>query len=183
GSHLAQRLVQEGRQVRCLVRESSDTSLLEQLDVEIAVGDLTRPRSLADAARGCTYVLHCGAHVSDWATAKEIERINVDGTRSLLEASLGASVRRFVHFSTTDVYGYPGRAVDETHTATRFRNWYAQTKLAAEAEVRRAGGSLDTVILRPATVYGPRSKEVVGEIGRAIRGGNMMLVGGGRAIA
>jgi ornithine--oxo-acid transaminase len=184
GSHLAQRLVRDGRQVRCLVRETSDTSLLEQLDVEIAVGDLTRARSLAGAARGCTYVFHCGAHVSDWETAKEIERINVEGTRNLLEASVGASVRRFVHFSTTDVYGYPGRpAVDETQTATRFRNWYAQTKLAAETEVRRAGGSLDTVILRPATVYGPRSKEVVGEIGRAIRGGNMVLVGGGRAIA
>jgi nucleoside-diphosphate-sugar epimerase len=42
---------------------------------------------------------------------------------------------------------------------------------------------MDTVVLRPATVYGPRSKDVVGEIARAIRGGNMLLVGGGRAVA
>jgi nucleoside-diphosphate-sugar epimerase len=95
-------------------------------------------------------------------------------------------VQRFIHFSTTDVYGYPeGVAIDESHTAGRFRNWYAQTKLDAEAEVRRAERerALDAVILRPATVYGPGSTDVVGEIARAIRGRNMLLVDGGRAVA
>ena len=186
GGHLAQRLVQEGHQVRCLVRTSSDTSLLDKVDVEIAVGDLTSARSLAGAAKGCRYVFHCGALVSDWATTEELARINVDGTRNLLEASVDASVERFVHFSTTDIYGYPGGgAIDETYAATRFRNWYAQTKLAAEAEVRRVNeeDGLETVILRPATVYGPRSTAVIGEIARAIRNGNMLLVDGGRPVA
>ncbi len=186
GGHLAERLVREGHQVRCLVRASSDTALLEKLDVEIAVGDLTSARSLAGAVEGCRYVFHCGALVSDWATTNEIAQINVEGTQNLLAASVGASVQRFIHFSTTDVYGYPGgAAIDETHTATRFRNWYAQTKLGAEGEVRRAAAThdLDAVILRPATVYGPRSIEVVGEMARAIRGGNMLLVDGGRAVA
>jgi ornithine--oxo-acid transaminase len=186
GSHLAQRLVQEGNHVRCLVRASSDTSLLDNLDVEIATGDLTSAHSLRRATEGCRTVVHCGALVSDWATAEEIARVNVEGTRNLLEASADASVRRFVHFSSTDVYGHPGgAAIDESYASTRFANWYAQTKLAAEAEVRRVGQArgLDTVVLRPATVYGPRSTEVVGEIARAIRGGNMILVDGGRAIA
>jgi polyketide synthase len=186
GGHLAQRLVQEGYQVRCLVRATSDTSLVDKLGVDVAVGDLTSASSLARAAEGCRYVLHCGALVSDWATSQEITRINVEGTRNLLEASVGTSVQRFVHFSSTDVYGYPGgSAIEETHTATRFRNWYAQTKLAAEAEVRRMeeAHALDAVILRPATVYGPRSTDVVQEIARAIRGGNMVLVDGGRAVA
>jgi acetylornithine/succinyldiaminopimelate/putrescine aminotransferase/nucleoside-diphosphate-sugar epimerase len=186
GGHLTQRLVEEGHRVRCLVRGASDTSLIDELDVEVAVGDLTSARSLADAVEGCRYVLHCGALVSDWATAHEIRRVNVEGTRNLLEASVVASVQRFVHFSTTDVYGYPGAgAIDETHVATRFRNWYAQTKLAAEAEVLRLerAHSLDAVILRPATVYGPRSTDVVQEIARAIRGGNMVMVNGGRAVA
>ena len=131
-------------------------------------------------------MVHCGAQVTDWATVQEIARINVDGTRNLLDASVAASVQRFVHFSTTDVYGYPGgAAIDETHVATRFRNWYAQTKLDAETEVRRAdkAHALDAVILRPATVYGPRSTDVIGEIARAIRNGNMFLVDGGRAVA
>ena len=100
--------------------------------------------------------------------------------------SVGASVRRFVHFSTTDVYGHPdGAAIDETYTATRFRNWYAQTKLDAEAEVRRVeeAAALDAVILRPATVYGPGSTDVIGEIARAIQGRHMLLIDGGRAVA
>jgi acetylornithine/succinyldiaminopimelate/putrescine aminotransferase/nucleoside-diphosphate-sugar epimerase len=186
GGHLAARLAQEDVPVRCLVRSTSDTSLLEELDVDIAVADLTDPGGVARAARGCRYVLHCGALVSDWATAKEIERINVTGTRNVLAAAADAGVERFVHLSTTDVYGHPeGSAVEETRMATRFSNWYAQTKLAAEAEVRRveAAHGMDVVILRPATVYGPRSKEVVGEIARALRAGHMLLIDRGRAIA
>jgi ornithine--oxo-acid transaminase len=186
GGHVAQRLLREGYQVRCLVRPSSDTSRLDSLDVEISVGDLTRAGSLTRATAGAGCVVHCGAHVSDWGTTDEIRRINVEGTRNVLDAAASASVRRVVHFSTTDVYGHTGPgAIDEGHRATRFCNWYAQTKLAAEAEVRSAGRGpgLDTVILRPATVYGPRSRDVVGEIARALRGGNMVLVDRGRAVA
>ena len=186
GGHLAERLVQEGFAVRCLVRSTSDVSLLESLGVELAIGDLVDADSVVRAARGCRYVFHCGALVSDWATVKEIRRINVQGTHNVLNAAAEACAERFVHFSSTDVYGYPGgRGVDETHLATRFRNWYSETKLAAEVEVRRVQQAqrLTTVTLRPATVYGPRSKEVVGEIARAIRGRNMLLVDGGKAIA
>jgi acetylornithine/succinyldiaminopimelate/putrescine aminotransferase/nucleoside-diphosphate-sugar epimerase len=186
GGRLARRLVEEGHPVRCLVRQSSDTSRLEELEVELAVGDLTSAPSVARAVDGCDYVLHCGALVSDWATTQEITQTNVDGTRNLLEASVEASVQRFVHFSTTDVYGHPDAAgIDETYAATRFRNWYAQTKLDAEGEIRRvqAAHPLDVVVLRPATVYGPGSTDVVGEIARAIRDRYMLLVDGGRAVA
>ncbi len=183
GGHLAQRLVGEGREVRCLVRASSDTTLLDGLGVELAVGDLTDAPSLARAVAGCGAVVHCGALVSDWALPEEIAAINVAGTRDLAAAAVRASVRRFVHVSSTDVYGYPGGApVPETFAPTRFANWYSQTKRDAEAEVRNTPG-LDGVILRPATVYGPRSTEVVGEIARAVARGQMVLVGGGRAVA
>jgi nucleoside-diphosphate-sugar epimerase len=186
GGHLAEQLVQQGVPVRCMVRATSDTSVLEKLDVELEVADLESRHSLARAMDGCQYVFHCGALVSDWATADEIERVNVVGTRNVLNAAVAASVKRLIHFSTTDVYGYPGLpAVDEGHSATRFSNWYSQTKRSAEAEVRQVerSGALEVVILRPATVYGPRSTEVVGEIARAIRGGNMLLIDRGRAIA
>lgn len=186
GSHVAKRLAREGYRVRCLVRTSSDISGLEKLDLELVSGDLTSPRSLAAAARGCRFVVHCGALVSDWATTSEIKQVNVLGTRNVLEASVIASVERFLHFSTTDVYGYPGRrGTDETHARGAFANWYAEAKRAAEAEVRGAERrrALRAVILRPATVYGPGSKDVVGEMARAIRAGQMLLVDRGRAIA
>ena len=186
GGRLASRLRENGQPVRCLVRASSDTSLLEELGVEIAVGDLTDGRSLARALEGCGRVLHCGALVSDWATVAEISAINVAGTREMLRAAAEASVQRFIHISTTDVYGYPQvKELDETYVAIGFSNWYAQTKLEAEAQVRsaQAAGALETVILRPATVYGPGSKEVIGEIARAIQGRHMLLIDGGRANA
>jgi nucleoside-diphosphate-sugar epimerase len=131
-------------------------------------------------------VLHCAAFVSDWATVGEIRRINATGTKNMLEASIAGSVQRFIHFSSTDVYGYPGgRAIDENHVPTGFQNWYAQTKRDAEQEVRRATATspLEVVILRPATVYGPRSRDVIGEMATAIMRGRMLLVDGGRAIA
>ncbi|MGH2858813.1 MAG: NAD-dependent epimerase/dehydratase family protein, partial [Solirubrobacteraceae bacterium] len=184
--HLAERLAQQGEAVRCLARRTSDTTLLERAGVEIVVGDLTSPDSLAAATAGCDAVVHCGALVSDWALTSEIEAVNVAGTRSLLHAAADASVRRFVQISTTDVYGPAGSiAVDESRAPGPPRNWYARTKLAAEAEVRRAAADigLEAVILRPATVYGPRSTEVVGAIASALRSGAMLLIGGGRADA
>jgi nucleoside-diphosphate-sugar epimerase len=157
-----------------------------RLDVEIAIGDLRDPSSIARAAAGCSAVVHCAALVSDWATTAEIEQINVAGTRNVVHAAVEAGTRRLIHFSTTDVYGYPGVAgIDETYRSGRFANWYSHTKRAAEDEVRRVEHehSLAVVILRPATVYGPGSREVVGEIGRALCNGSMVLIDGGRAIA
>jgi nucleoside-diphosphate-sugar epimerase len=186
GGHLARRLVREGYRVRCLVRDSSDTSALEALDVELARGNLTDAGSLIRAAEGCRFVLHSGALVSDWATINEIKRINVDGTRNALEAATVASAERFVHVSTTDVYGYPRRLdIGEQHVPAGFSNWYAETKRAAEAEVRRTEQlqGLNVVILRPATVYGPGSEDVVGDMARAIQRRQMLLIDGGRAVA
>jgi nucleoside-diphosphate-sugar epimerase len=186
GGHLAEGLLGRGVPVRCLARPTSDTSLLESLQAEIVLGHLEDGESLARAVAGCQYVFHCGALVSDWATAAEIERVNVGGTRNVARAAAAASVQRFIHFSTTDVYGYPGEpAVHEAYEPAGFANWYSHTKRAAEAEVRHveAPGGMEVVILRPATVYGPRSTEVVGQIARAIRSGTMILIDRGRALA
>lgn len=187
GGRLTERLARDGYAVRALARRNSDTARLAALDVEIVMGDLSDASSLARAVEGCHHVLHCAAMVTDWATRREITQTNVAGTRRLLDASVNASVARFIHLSTTDVYGYPGgAAIDESFQGTgRFSNWYAQTKRQAEREVREAQATclLDTVILRPATVYGPGSTDVIGEIARAIRRRNMLLIDRGCAVA
>jgi nucleoside-diphosphate-sugar epimerase len=186
GGHLAARLVRDGWQVRCLVRPTSDTSQLDGLDAEIIRGDLNDAVSLIRAVDGCRVVFHCGALVSDWALVDEIARVNVRGTEKMAAAAVSGSVERFVHFSTTDVYGNrTHERIDESYRPDRFSNWYAQTKLDAESTIWRAREhhGLPAVILRPATVYGPRSQEIVGEIADALRKGNMLLIDGGRAVA
>jgi nucleoside-diphosphate-sugar epimerase len=186
GGRLAVRLARDGWQVRCLVRPTSDISRLHGLDVETVAGDLQAPESLVRAVDGCRVVFHCGAMVSDWATVDEIARVNVRGTQNVLTAAVAASVERFIHFSTTDIYGHRGgEMIDESYSACRFSNWYAQTKLTAERTIWRAqeDRGVGAVVLRPATVYGPRSREVVGEIARALRNGNMVLIDGGRTVA
>lgn len=186
GGRLAARLSGEGRSVRCLVRAGSDTGALRELPVELAVGALGDPASLRRASAGCSALVHCAALVSDWATVAEIEATNVTGTASLLQAAAQAGVRRVVHISTTDVYGHPGSALlAEDAPPAGFANWYAQSKLQAEREVLRAtrGSALEATILRPATVYGPGSNELVGEIARAIGARHMVLIDRGRAEA
>lgn len=189
GGHIAARLAAEGRPLRCLVRAGSDTTALESLeDIELVRGDLSSGESLARAAKGCRCVVHCGALVSDWATVQEISHVNVQGTRNLLDAAIAAGAQRFLHISTTDVYGHPGGSpVREDFAPKRLGNWYSRTKLLAEREVRRAaagaGAALEAVIIRPATVYGPGSTAVIGEIAQALRNGNMLLIGGGKTVA
>ena len=188
GGRLASRLLGEGHAVTCLVRGSSDTSGLQALGdgVTLVVGDLTDPRSLARAVQGCELVIHCGAMVSDWGTVAEIRAVNVTATADLAAAAATAGVRRFVHISSTDVYGNPGgHGVDETCVPRGFANWYSETKREAEAALARVSAEtgMELVILRPATVYGPGSREVVGELMTAVRGGYLPLIGGGQAIA
>ncbi len=184
GGRLAARMADEGRPVRCLVRPSSDTAALTALGLPVVRGELNDRASLDAAAEGCTGVVHCAALVSDWAGVAEIRAANVTGTANLLGAATRAGVSRFVHMSTTDVYGHPQRrGVQEDFEEGGFANWYAQSKLEAEDQVRRAAKTgLAAVVLRPATVYGPGSTDVIGEIAKAIRGGHMLLIARGRTI-
>jgi nucleoside-diphosphate-sugar epimerase len=182
GSSLARRLCRDGYRVRCLVRESSDTGVLAGLPVELCTGTLADPVSLRRAAAGADRIVHCAAMVSDWGTVAEISATNVAGTINVLGAAHAEGVARLVHISSTDVYGHPGGGpLQERHAPAGFANWYAQTKLEAERAVRGAQG--ESTILRPATVYGPGSQELVGEIARALEAGHMLLVDHGRAVA
>lgn len=180
GGHIARSLARDGRPVRALARATSDTSGLA--GVELVRGDLADPDALRRAAEGCASAIHCAALVSDWATRAEIVAVNVDGTAHVVDACRAAGVARLVHVSTTDVYGHPGGpGVDESRPPGPFRNWYAQTKLEAEAVVRASG--VPAVIVRPATVYGPGSVDVVGQIADAVLAGHMLLIAHGRANA
>ncbi|HVO37847.1 MAG TPA: NAD-dependent epimerase/dehydratase family protein [Spirochaetia bacterium] len=181
GGHLAEALVRRGEKVRALVRRTSNTAHLQGLGVELVLGDLGDTASLRSAARGVDRVYHCAGLVSDWGTWEAFHAANVTGVANVLEAARDASVARLIHISTTDVYGYPDRPADETAPHIK-RGWpYGDTKIDGERLVwdfsRRSG--LPVTVIRPDSIYGPRSTSFVVEIVSLLRKGSMMHVGRG----
>ena len=181
GSHLVEALVKRGEQVRVLVRPTSKTEHLEQLGVELYLGDLDDIHSLRRATQDIDIVYHCAALAADWGSWEKFDKINVAGTRNLLQAALGRRVDKFIHISTTDVYGYPNSPVDET-APFRFRGWpYGDTKIKAEETVweyyHQKG--LPISVVRPVNIYGPRSTTFVLEIAGLLKKKGMVHIGNG----
>jgi nucleoside-diphosphate-sugar epimerase len=181
GGHLVEGLVKRGESVRVLIRPGSKTEHLNQLGVEFVQGDLWDLDSLKDAARNVEFIYHCAALAADWGSWKDFEKTNIVGTRNLLQSAMEQSVDKFIHISTTDVYGYPNSRVDET-AAFRFRGWpYGDTKIKAEQAVwdcHRQHG-LPITVVRPLNIYGPRSTTFVLEIAELLKSGKMVHIGQG----
>ncbi|MFO0995913.1 MAG: NAD-dependent epimerase/dehydratase family protein [Alphaproteobacteria bacterium] len=186
GRRLAQILRERGEAVHLLVRPSS---ILDAHD--LALGQVHRC-SLADIP-GLTAILqsvrvvfHCAALSSDWGPWSEFRAANIDGVVNLLRASLAAgSVERFVHVSSTDVYGYPARPGDESMALRDVGLPYNRSKCAGDHAAldfhRRTG--LPVTIVRPATIFGPGSKDWVVELGRHLVARRAVTIAGGRTPA
>ncbi len=186
GSHLVEALVGRGEEVRALVRPTSQVERLRALDVELVQGDLADAGSLPAAVAGVGRIFHCAALVGDWGSWDDFRRTNVQGVRNLLEAASRTDLSRFVHVSTTDVYGYPGgTGCDESHPYRKRGFPYGDTKIEGEQEVWRyhREKGLPVTVVRPVNIYGPRSKTFVLEFVEVLKDGYMLYVDGGRHVA
>ena len=184
GGRLAQVLAERGEVVRVLVRRPNRLQHLVGTPVEIITGDLGDLDALTRAVQGVTHVYHCAACSTDWAPSRAYYEANVDGVKNLLDAaSRNEGLQRFLHVSTTDVYGYPIDPCDESHPLTDVGLPYNRTKCQGEEAVWRASRDrgLPVTVVRPATIYGPRSKDFALEIANLIRQGWMLVIDGGRA--
>jgi len=183
GSHVAERLVREGWQVRTLVRPSSDTQFIDSLGVHKTVGDLTDPDSVRTAVQGARIVVHCAAMVGDWGPVEQYRKVNVDGMRHLLEAAAAEGVDRFVHVSSLGVYEARDHyGTDESEPPpTQHIDGYTQTKVESErlALDYHRKRNLPVVVLRPGFVYGPRDRTVLPRLLEAIRSGKFRYFGSG----
>jgi nucleoside-diphosphate-sugar epimerase len=180
GSHLVEALAARGENVRVLVRPTSRLAHLEKRRVELAYGDLTDSESLRTAVQGMDRVYHCAALAADWGYSWQTFRaVNVAGTGSLLDAALEAGVKRFVYVSTSDVYGYPDCHADET-APHRLRGWpYGDSKIEAEQLVWAFyhEHGLPITVVRPVSIYGPRSSSFVLQILELLRSGSLVHIG------
>ena len=179
GSHLVEALVARGEEVRVLVRPTSKIAHLESLGVELVYGDLNDEQSLRAATQGIERVYNCAALAADWGARETFRAANVTGVRNLLEAALEVGVSKFIHVSTTDVYGHPDYPADET-APYRLRGWqYGDTKIEGERLVwtyyHQYG--LPITVVRPVSIYGPRSTTLVLEILEVLKSGSMAHIG------
>ena len=157
GGLLAARLVAEGRPVRALVRHLGDRERLPDPRVELAIGNLDDEDSLVRAADGCEVVYHvAGINQLCLADPAPLYRVNVEGTRRMLEAARRAGVRRVVHTSSAATLGGDGSSfLDETAgPPAEFTSHYARSKFEGE-QIALGFDAVEVVVVNPSSVQGP----------------------------
>lgn len=163
GGELARQLRAAGHDVVALVRTPAKADTLQRLGVRLAQGDITDRASLRDPMTGVDGVFHCAAWYKVGVDPADAERINVDGTRHVLETMRELGVPKGVYTSTLAVFSDTGgRLVDEdyvhepTGAGSDFLSEYDRTKWRAHYEVAlpmmREG--LPLVIVMPGAIYG-----------------------------
>jgi dihydroflavonol-4-reductase len=159
--------------------ERSRSQELATAGIGIEQGDLQDPVYANRLTAGCRAVIHLAAAQHEANVADEyFFDVNVLGTRTLIEASKLAGVRRFVYGSTIGVYGeYGGRPLDES-TPPRPLNAYGRSKLGAEEVVNSYRDALETSIVRISETYGPGDFRLL-KLFRALDRGRFMIIGSG----
>jgi dihydroflavonol-4-reductase len=161
GANLVRELVDDGAEVRVLVRPESDRRALEGLRVDVAVGDLLDPRTLDAALRGVEHLYHVAADYRLWARDPGmLYRVNVEGTRALLRAAEAAGVSRIVHTSSVGTLGLPGDGTPGTEatpvTLSDMVGDYKRSKFLAEREAEAAAArGVPVIIVNPSAPVGP----------------------------
>lgn len=179
GANLAHLLCARGVKPRLLLRERSDRRGLRGLTYEEALGDILDRASLDQAMKDVTHVYHVAGLVRlDQGGERELKRVNVDGTRNVLEAAKRAGVERVVYVSSTATVGYgplSQPATEETPYNFEGRNAYNESKREAEALVLATPG-MQVVVANPSLVVGAYdSRPSTGELLLAIANGLLQL--------
>lgn len=162
GSHVAERLVADGHNVRALVRGTSDLKWIRGLDIETVKGNMLDPASLKDAMQGIEAVVHI-AGVTASNTKQGFIDGNVTATKGLLEAAklYAPNLQRFVHISSQTAGGPSPEGVLRTEDMpANPLTTYATSKLGAEEAVMEYYTVFNGTILRLPVIYGPRDSAV-----------------------
>ena len=160
GSHLVESLVRAGDVVRCLVRPTSDTSLLDTLDVETVVGDISTTSNWSNALRNIDTVYHVAA-LTRALSSRELLSVNARGTALLAKACAAKpSPPKLVVVSSLSAGGTSGRPGSSGSAALgKPVSNYGRSKRAAELAAARWASEVPTTIVRPGVVFGPRDRD------------------------
>ena len=156
GRRLCERLVGEGFAVAGLDLDETRVGAVEGTGAEFRHADTTNAEGVTSALSDCRFVIHTAAIVAEWGRMDEFVRVNVGGTRNVVDAAQRAGAERVVHVSSIAVWGCEHRReIEEDEPPHPYGNPYVDTKGASEVVARRRGA----VVVRPGDVYGPASNQ------------------------
>lgn len=182
GGALIRMLAARGDEVIALARSEAAAAKVQALGATPARGDLDDVDALEAEMRGCQWVMHAAAKVDEWGEREAFVRVNVEGTRHVLEAAQRAGVARVVHVSTEAVLldERPLIQVDEQlPRALAPIGFYAQTKALAEEVVLEAcARGQDAVIVRPRFIWGAGDTTLLPRLVEMVEQGRWAWLGG-----
>ncbi len=192
GSHLVELLLEKNipsNNLRLLILKNESLDNLPKADFDIIRGDITNEQDLKKAVKDVDIVYHLAALTIEggkYYLKEEYERVNVEGTKKLLEECKDENIKKFVFFSSIAVYGLPAwigniNGWNETQEKDP-REIYGESKLLAESALVEAHEkwNIPYVIIRPTSVYGPRDKRNLLELFKTIKKHIFFYIGDGK---
>jgi nucleoside-diphosphate-sugar epimerase len=183
GSNLAEKLLEHENEVAGLVRETSDLTFIDSMNIALHYGDITDKSSLDKAMKNIDLVIHVAGFASDWGAYEKFYEINVQGTQNIAESASENGVKRFVHISTVALHGFPNqRNLDENSPMADTIFAYNETKKIAEKWLFNFAKStkMEITAIRPGNVYGPKDHTFIEKYLEALESGKGGYIDGGR---
>ena len=169
GSHITEKLVKEGHDVKAMVEYNSLNSWgwLEQCDpdikghFEVFMGDIRYSDSVEKAVNKTKVIIHLAALIGipySYISPQSYIDTNVKGTHNLLQSAINNDIDKFIHTSTSEVYGTAKKIPINENSALDGQSPYAASKISADQLVNSYYKSfqLPTLTIRPFNTYGPR---------------------------
>jgi len=175
GNHVIKRLAQTEHQMCCLVRKTSNVDEFKTLGVTFVQGDVTDKDSVLAGMKGCDWLINLANLYSFWEPDKNVyTRVNVEGTRNVMECALETGISKVVHISTVGIYGKPEDCpfteespVGKFQFSEYFRTKYQGDLIAWELYEKKR---LPLVMIYPVGVLGLGDSKATGQyVQRLIR--------------
>ena len=159
GSAITRELIKSGEEVKVLIRKTSDTRNIDNLEVEKVYGDIRDVDSMRSALKGCDTLFLTAAYFAHWApNPKLLYEVNVGGTKASLQAALEADIEKVVYTSTNNAIAASGPMPATEEKAFNYwesKDHYSMSKYIAENEARMfISKGLPLVIVNPTLVIG-----------------------------
>jgi nucleoside-diphosphate-sugar epimerase len=184
GSYLCKALKEKNYNVKALVRKNSNREKLEKMDIQFIEGDLVDPESIKRKIKDTDIVFHIAALYRQEGVSKDMfTKVNLEGTRIMLDESVANGVKRFVHCSTVGVQGEISNPPATEEAPYKPGDHYQVSKLEGEklALSYFNEGKIDGVVVRPVGIYGPADTRFL-KLFKHIYKGNFKMIGKGNVL-